>query len=231
MAHLLGIDSGTTGVTALLVDEEGAVAGRGYREFPQSFPRPGWVEHDPDDWWGAMTDACGAAFREAGIEASGLAAIGITNQRETTLLWDRETLSPIHPAIVWQDRRTAALCQRLREEGWEERVRDRTGLVIDPYFSATKLSWLLENVDGAREAAAGGRLAFGTVDSYLLARLTGGSVHAIDLTNASRTMVFDIRKLDWDAELLDRLGIPGEVLPQAHPSSGRFAMTDPGAFF
>jgi glycerol kinase len=231
MGHLLAIDAGTTGVRALVVDERGVVAGRGYREFPQSFPRPGWVEHDPEDWWRALIEACADATDGAGVEARTLRAIGITNQRETTLLWDRDTLAPIHPAIVWQDRRTAALCAKLREEGWEDRVRSRTGLVIDPYFSATKLSWLLENVDGAREAAGAGRLAFGTVDSYLLARLTGGRVHATDLTNASRTMLFDIRKLDWDAELLERMGVPTEALPEVRPSCGRFGETDPDSFF
>ena len=231
MAHVLAIDAGTTGVTVLVVDEAGTVAGRGYREFPQSFPRPGWVEHDPEDWWQALVAACTEALESAGVEATGLAAIGITNQRETTVLWDRESLAAVHPAIVWQDRRTAGLCAQLREEGWEDRVRDRTGLVIDPYFSGTKLSWLLENVDGARDAARSGRLAFGTVDAYLVARLTGGAVHASDMTNASRTTLFDIRKLDWDPELLERLGVPRDVLPDVKPSCGTVGHTDPEAFF
>jgi glycerol kinase len=231
MAHVLAIDAGTTGVTVLVVDEAGTVAGRGYREFPQSFPRPGWVEHDPEDWWQALVAACAEALESAGVEATGLAAIGITNQRETTVLWDRESLAAVHPAIVWQDRRTAGLCAQLREEGWEDRVRDRTGLVIDPYFSGTKLSWLLENVDGARDAARSGRLAFGTVDAYLVARLTGGAVHASDMTNASRTTLFDIRKLDWDPELLERLGVPRDVLPDVKPSCGTVGHTDPEAFF
>ncbi|HYU57056.1 MAG TPA: FGGY family carbohydrate kinase, partial [Actinomycetota bacterium] len=169
MPSVLAVDSGTTGVTALVVDEDGAVRGRGYREFPQSFPRPGWVEHDPDHWWEAMLAACSQALGGAGLDADDLAALGITNQRETTVVWERDALRPIHPAIVWQDRRTASLCQQLREEGWEDRVRDRTGLVIDPYFSGTKLAWLLDNVPQAREDAEAGRLAFGTVDSYLLA--------------------------------------------------------------
>ena len=227
---VLSIDAGTTGVTVLVVDEHAAVRGKGYREFPQHFPQPGWVEHDPEDWWRATLESAGDALREAGVEATHLEAIGITNQRETTVIWDRETLRPVHPAIVWQDRRTAPLCEALKEEGWEERIADRTGLVIDPYFSGTKVAWLLENVPGVREDAGSGRLAFGTVDSYLVHRLTGGRVHATDHTNASRTLLFDIRKLDWEAEILERLGIPSELLPDVRPSSGDFGVTDPEAF-
>jgi glycerol kinase len=227
VAQVLGIDLGTTGVTALVVDETGEVRGSGYREFPQSFPRPGWVEHDPDDWWEAMLAASRQAVDGARIEAASLAAVGITNQRETTVVWDRGTRRPIHPAIVWQDRRTAPECDRLRQEGWEDRVRDRTGLVIDPYFSGTKLAWLLENVPGARADAEAGRLAFGTVDSYILARLTGGACHATDRSNASRTMLYDIHRLDWDGEILERLRIPDTVLPGVMPSSGTFGLTDP----
>ncbi|MDP9343229.1 MAG: glycerol kinase GlpK [Actinomycetota bacterium] len=231
MDHVLGIDAGTTGVTALVVDESGAVKGRGYREFPQSFPRPGWVEHDPDDWWRAMGEGIVEALSHAGVESHTLAAVGLTNQRETTVAWDPETLRPVHPAIVWQDRRTADLCDRLREEGWEDRIRERTGLVIDPYFSGTKLAWLLEHVPGLRVAAESGRAVFGTVDSYILARLTGGGVHATDATNASRTMLYDIRKLRWDGEILERLGIPEAMLPEVRPSSGRFGVTAPDRFF
>src|SRR4051794_12642480 len=231
MAHVLAIDAGTTGVTALLVDGGGRVVARGYREFPQSFPRPGWVEHDPDDWWSALTAACIEALSNGGVQASALAAIGITNQRETTVLWDRETLRAVHPAIVWQDRRTADLCDTLREEGLEPHVRERTGLVIDPYFSGTKVHWLLEHVEGAREAAERGTLAFGTTDSYVLARLTGGAVHATDHTNASRTLLYDIHALDWDERMLDRLGVPRTLLPEVLPSSGRFGSTEPSAFF
>jgi glycerol kinase len=231
MAHVLGIDEGTTGVTALLVDDGGEVVAKGYREFPQSFPRPGWVEHDPDDWWVALTAACGDALAAGGLEAADLAAIGITNQRETTVLWDRESLRAVHPAIVWQDRRTAPLCDRLREEGLEPHIRERTGLVVDPYFSGTKLGWLLDHVDGVREAAEGGSLAFGTPDSYVLARLTGGRVHATDHTNASRTLLYDIHALDWDERMLERLGVPRAVLPDVRPSCGLFGVTDPEAFF
>src|SRR5438093_3920825 len=183
MSAVLAIDAGTTGVTALVVDDAGSVLAKGYREFPQSFPRPGWVEHDPEDWWTAMLAAIEDALAVSGVPASSLQALGITNQRETTVVWDRQTLEPIHPAIVWQDRRTAGLCDQLRQEGWEEAISARTGLVIDPYFSGTKLAWLLETVPGSREDAESGRLAFGTVDCYLLTRMTGGSGHATDRTN------------------------------------------------
>jgi glycerol kinase len=227
VAWVLAIDAGTTGVRALVVDEAGSVAARGYREFPQHFPQPGWVEHDPNDWWSATLASIHDALAMASVEAASLTAIGITNQRETTVLWDRQTLEPIHRAIVWQDRRTAPLCDRLRREGWEEKIRHRTGLVVDPYFSGTKLAWLMDNVTGAREAAAAGRLAFGTVDSYLLARMTGGATHATDPTNASRTMLYDIEKLGWDGEILDRLGIPASLLPDVVASSGTFGHTDP----
>lgn len=217
-------------MTVLLVDDQGSVRAKGYREFPQSFPRSGWVEHDPEHWWEATLAATRETLDAAGVEASSVAALGITNQRETTVLWDRRTLAPIHPAIVWQDRRTAPLCEQLREQGWEDRIRERTGLVIDPYFSGTKLAWLLENVAGAREGARAGNLAFGTVDCYLLSRLTGGSVHSTDRTNASRTMLYDIHRLDWDTEILDRLSIPDAVLPEVRPSSGSFGVTDPQCF-
>jgi glycerol kinase len=230
MARILAVDAGTTGIRSLVVDETGTVRAQGYREFPQRFPHPGWVEHDPDDWWEALVAASEEALAVDGVEPRGLTSIGITNQRETTVLWDRQTLRPVHPAIVWQDRRTADLCDRLREEGWAERVEARTGLVIDPYFSGTKLAWLLDHVAGAREEAEAGRLAFGTVDSYLLARMTDGAVHATDRTNASRTMLFDIHRLDWDEGLLDRLRIPRGLLPEVLPSSGPFGSTNPARF-
>jgi glycerol kinase len=231
MSRILAVDAGTTGVRALVVDESGAVLSRAYREFPQSFPRPGWVEHDPEDWWKACLEAVAEALSATSMEARDLTALGIADQRETTVLWDRRTLRAVHPAIVWQDRRTAPLCDRLREEGWEAAVRERTGLVIDPYFSATKLAWLLDEVEGLREAAREGRLAFGTVDAYLVARLTGGGVHATDHSNASRTMLFDIHRLSWDDELLARLDIPTPLLPEVRASVGEFGTTDPDAFF
>jgi glycerol kinase len=230
MEHVLAVDAGTTGVRAMVVDAAGTVVSKAYREFPQSFPRPGWVEHDPDAWWAAMLIACTEALGSAGLAPRSVAAVGITNQRETTVVWDRATLRPVYPAIVWQDRRTAGLCDALREEGWEDRVRRRTGLVIDPYFSGTKVAWILDHVDGAAEAAAAGGLAFGTVDAYLIARLTAGRAHVTDRTNASRTMAFDIHRLEWDGELLERLGIPATMLPSVLPSSGTFGTTDPDAF-
>jgi glycerol kinase len=230
MGAVLAIDAGTTGMRAMVVGREPSVLTRGYHEFPQSFPEPGWVEHDPEGWWTTLLAATDEALASAGIAAADLRAIGITNQRETTVLWDRATLKPLHPAIVWQDRRTAPLCRTLVDEGWEPRIRERTGLVVDPYFSATKLAWLLDHVAGARERARAGDLAFGTVDSYLLARLTGGAVHATDQTNASRTMLFDIHRRAWDEELCDRLDIPMSLLPDVLPSCGRFGVTDPGAF-
>jgi glycerol kinase len=226
VASILAIDAGTTGVRAMVVDETGSVAARAYREFPQHFPRPGWVEHDPNDWWSALVDATREALSHPGVRVPAV-AVGITNQRETTVVWDRRTLLPIHPAIVWQDRRTAPLCERLRDEGWEETIQRRTGLVLDPYFSGTKLSWLLDNVDGARQAAEAGDLAFGTVDSYLVARMTGGASHVTDRSNASRTMLFDIERLEWDREILDRLKVPAAVLPEVLPSAAAFGATDP----
>jgi glycerol kinase len=227
---VLAIDAGTTGITVLIVDGAGRVLGKGYREFPQSFPQPGWVEHDPEDWWRGTLASTEEALTTAGLKPSAIRSIGITNQRETTVVWDRETLEAPHPAIVWQDRRTASMCDLLREEGWEEKVADRTGLVIDPYFSGTKLAWLLENVEGLRDSAEAGRLAFGTVDSYLIARLTGGRAHVTDHTNASRSMLFDIHRLAWDEEIAARLGVPGALLPQALPSAGEFGTTDPDVF-
>ena len=230
VARMLSIDAGTTGVTVLVVDENGAVLSKGYREFPQSFPRPGWVEHDPDHWWTATLEASRDALATTETEPKSVTAIGITNQRETTVIWDRASLKPIYPAIVWQDRRTAPLCDELRAEGWAERIRERTGLVIDPYFSGTKVAWVLDNVPDARERATAGSLAYGTVDSYLLARLTGGTVHATEWTNASRSLLFDIHKLDWEPEIMERLGVPPGLLPPVGPSSGRFGTTDPDVF-
>jgi glycerol kinase len=223
MRHVIAIDQGTTGSTVLVLDERLQVCGRGYREFPQIYPRPGWVEHDPEAIWASVTAALTAAL--AGIDPKSIAAIGITNQRETTVLWDRRTTKPVHPAIVWQDRRTAERCAELTAAGKAPRVRELTGLTIDPYFSGTKLSWLLHNVEGAATAASSGELAFGTVDSYLLWRLTGGAVHATDVSNASRTLLFDINALAWSDELLELIGVPRAVLPEVVPSSGTVGTT------
>ncbi|HVL88971.1 MAG TPA: glycerol kinase GlpK [Actinomycetota bacterium] len=229
MARILAIDGGTTGVTALIVGDDASVVAKGYREFPQHFPRPGWVEHDAGQIWEATQAAVADALAQAGIEASGLAAIGITNQRETTVLWERSTLKPVSNAIVWQDRRTARRCDELRDR--EPAIRARTGLVLDAYFSATKIHWMMENVDGVRAAARRGDLAFGTIDSWLVAKLTGGAVHATDPSNASRTLLYNIYERDWDDELLDIFGVPRSLLPEVLPSSGRFGTTDPGSFF
>jgi glycerol kinase len=223
MRHVIAIDQGTTGSTVLVLDERLQLRGRGYREFPQIYPRPGWVEHDPEAIWASVCAALSTAL--AGIDPQSIAAIGITNQRETTVLWDRKTTKPVHPAIVWQDRRTAERCAELTGAGKAPRVRELTGLTIDPYFSGTKLSWLLHNVDGAAAAASAGDLAFGTIDSYLLWRLTGGAVHATDVSNASRTLLFDLHTLAWSDELLELIGVPRTVLPDVVPSSGTVGTT------
>jgi glycerol kinase len=223
-SFVLAIDQGTTGTTALLLDSGGGVRSRGYAELPQHFPRPGWVEHDGEEIWRGVLDAVRAAL-DGGPNRAVLAAIGITNQRETTLLWDRATLTPVAPAIVWQDRRTTARCTALARAGLLKTVRKRTGLVLDPYFSATKLEWLLAHVPGLRARARKGEIAFGTVDSWLLARLTGGAVHATDPTNASRTMLYDIGRRRWDDDLLEVFRVPPAVLPEVRDSSGEFGRT------
>jgi glycerol kinase len=218
MRHVIAIDQGTTGSTVLVLDEQLVVRGRGYKEFRQIYPKPGWVEHDPEDIWGSVTDALAQALK--GIDAKSIAAIGITNQRETSVLWDRKTGKPVHNAIVWQDRRTAERCAELKAQGKEARVKELTGLTLDPYFSGTKVQWMLHSVDGLAAAARNGDIAFGTIDSFLLWRLTGGAVHATDVTNASRTLVFDIGKLEWSDELCELIGVPKQVLPRVIPSSG-----------
>ncbi|HWQ29293.1 MAG TPA: glycerol kinase GlpK, partial [Dehalococcoidia bacterium] len=200
------------------------------REFPQHYPRPGWVEHDPEDIWRSQLDAAREAVAAANVRPQEIAAIGVTNQRETTVVWDRRTGEPVHRAIVWQCRRTAELCERLRADGFEKEIRQRTGLVIDAYFSGTKVAWILEHVPGARERAERGDLAFGTVDSWLLYRLTGGRVHATDATNASRTMLFNLRTGAWDSDLLEALGVPESVLPEVVDSSGVIAESEPSLF-
>ncbi len=213
MPHVLALDQGTTSSRAIVFDEAGAVRAVAQREFPQIFPRAGWVEHDPAEIWTSQISVALEALGRASLGPRDLAAVGITNQRETTILWDRETGRPIHNAIVWQDRRTADVCERLKAEGAEALVRERTGLVLDPYFSGTKIGWLLDNVAGARARAEKGELAFGTVDTWLLWNLTGGQLHATDPSNASRTLLFDIHRGDWDDELLRLLRVPRSVLP------------------
>ncbi|WP_144182582.1 glycerol kinase GlpK [Elioraea rosea] len=224
--HILAIDQGTTSSRAIVFDTRATVKGIAQEEFGQIYPEPGWVEHDAEAIWRSVLATCRAAIRNAALEASDIAAIGITNQRETTVLWDRATGRPIHNAIVWQDRRTAAACAALRAEGAEEAVSATTGLLVDPYFSATKIAWLLDTVPGARKAAEAGRLAFGTVDSFLLWRLTGGAVHATDATNASRSLLLDIRSGSWSEEMLRLFRIPRAILPQVRDTAGLFGTAE-----
>ena len=219
MSVILAFDQGTTSSRAIAFDRAGAIIGIAQREFPQYYPRPGWVEHDPEQIWQSQLEVGREVMQQCGLSASDVAAIGITNQRETTLLWDRSTGDPVHPAIVWQDRRTANLCEALRAEGASETVRAKTGLVIDPYFCASKVRWLLDEVPGARARAERGELAFGTVDGWLFWKLTGGRIHAIDQTNACRTMLWNLGTAQWDDELLELWKIPREVLPEVVPSS------------
>src|SRR5213082_3273394 len=198
MAFVLALDQGTTSSRAIVFERDGSIRASAQQEFRQIFPQPGWVEHDPTEIWATQSGVMHEALAKAGLSARDVAAIGITNQRETTLLWDRATGRPIANAIVWQDRRTADLCEQLKAEGLEPLIRDRTGLVLDAYFSGTKVRWLLDHIPGARERAERGELAFGTVDSFLLWRLTGGALHATDVSNASRTLLFNIHTLEWD---------------------------------
>ncbi|MGI9462968.1 MAG: FGGY family carbohydrate kinase, partial [Aestuariivirgaceae bacterium] len=227
---ILAIDQGTTSSRAIVFDENLGIAGAGQTEFAQHFPADGWVEHEPEDIWQTSLEVCRRAMAQAGVAASDIAAIGITNQRETTLVWERDTGKPVCRAIVWQDRRTAEMCARLKADGHEEMVTGQTGLLLDPYFSATKLAWILDNVEGARSAAEAGKLCFGTVDCFLLWRLTGGRVHATDATNASRTMLYDIHRGEWSDELLELFGIPKSVLPVVRDSSVNFGETDAALF-
>ncbi len=225
---VLAIDAGTTGVTAVVVTPEGAIAAKGYQEFAQHFPRPGWVEHSPEEIWQATIEATRSALKAYGTDD--VSAIGITNQRETVLLWDRETLGSPRRAIVWQDRRTADICNRLREAGHEERVAELTGLRLDPYFSGTKLMWLAEHEANTWSLVESGRYAVGTVDSYLIARMTRGTWHVTDVSNASRTLLFDLEQGDWSDELCDLFGVPRHSLPEVVPSWGHIATSDPRAF-
>jgi glycerol kinase len=229
-SYVLTIDQGTTSTRAILFRADTSIAAFAQREFPQHFPADGEVEHEPEDLWATTLETCRNVMRDAGAGASDIAAIGIANQRETTLLWHRATGRAVHRAIVWQDRRTAELCSRLKEDGHEPAFAAKTGLVLDPYFSGTKLAWLLRQAAATSDLAARGELAFGTVDSYLLWRLTGGKVHATDATNASRTLLFDIYAGRWDGDLLALLGVPAAVLPEVKDSSAAFGFTDPELF-
>ena len=223
--YVLALDQGTTGSTVLVLDARGRVRGRGYAELPQHFPKPGWVEHDPDQIWDSVLTALKRALAAATVPGHQVAAIGVTNQRETVVLWDKRSGEPLGNAIVWQDRRTSARCDELRQKGHEAAIRRLTGLVCDPYFSATKLEWRLAHDARARTLAARGQLAFGTVDSWLVYRLTGGAVHATDPTNASRTMLFGLRSRRWEPALLKMFGVPASVLPQVRRSAGDFGRT------
>ena len=220
--YVLALDQGTTSSRAILFDESGGVVASQAHEFRQYYPRPGWVEHDANEIWEKQMRALRGVVARAGIRYDEIAAIGITNQRETTVLWDRSTGRPICPAIVWQSRQTASICDDLKERGLETLFRDRTGLLLDPYFSGTKIKWILDNVEAARERAEKGELAFGTIDSWLIYKLTGNQVHATEYSNASRTLIYDLHELRWAPELLDALDIPAKLLPEVRESSGAF---------
>jgi glycerol kinase len=222
--YVLALDQGTTSSRAIVFDEEGRAVTTAQREFGQIFPQPGWVEHDPKEIFSSQRETARQAVSQSGISLKDVMAVGIANQRETTILWNRQTGEPIANAIVWQDRRTAAQCAELKKAGAESLVRSRTGLVIDPYFSGTKIAWLLDNVPGARACAERGELAFGTVDTWLAWHLTGNRTHVTDVSNASRTLLFNIHTNDWDAELLELMRVPRAILPDVHMSAHAFGM-------
>ncbi|MGB3799751.1 MAG: FGGY family carbohydrate kinase, partial [Lewinella sp.] len=223
--HILALDQGTTSSRAILFNHAGEIVGTAQKEFTQYYPQPAWVEHDGNEIWNAQATVVRDLLDQTQVSVSDIAGIGITNQRETTLIWDRETGQPIHHAIVWQDRRTASICDQLTKRGLEDHVRQTTGLVIDAYFSGTKIKWLLDNVPGARQRAEAGELCFGTMDSWLVYKLTDGKEHVTDVTNAGRTMLFDIRKRQWDDRLLKELGVPRELLPKVKSSSEVYGHT------
>jgi glycerol kinase len=228
--YVLAIDQGTTGTTSMVFDRAGTALSKVNREFTQYFPKPGWVEHDPGEIWDCTMAVVRGALESAGVAPADLAAVGITNQRETSVFWRKGTTEPVGRAIVWQCRRSAEVCERLRSAGLEEHFHERTGLVLDPYFSGTKITWKMEHDPGFARLAEAGEISFGTVDTWLLAKLTGGAVHATDYSNASRTLMFNINDLEWDPMLLGYLGVPANMLPEVRPSSGVFGLTDPDAF-
>ena len=230
MTYILAIDQGTTSSRAIIFDDKMRVVATAQEEFKQHFPQSGWVEHDVSDIWSSTASTCRGAIEKAGLAVGDIAAIGITNQRETTLVWDRDTGEPIHNAIVWQDRRTSAMCQSLKADGFEAEVTEKTGLILDPYFSGTKLKWLLDNVDGARAKGKAGKLMFGTVDSYLIWKLSGGVSHVTDATNAARTMLYNIREGGWDADICARFDIPMDMLPEVRDCASDFGTTRPDLF-
>ena len=226
----MALDQGTTSSRCIIFDHSGAMLASAQKEFAQHYPKPGWVEHDAAEIWETTLEVARGAMAKAGLSAADIAAIGITNQRETTVVWDKEAGAPVCPAIVWQCRRTAPMADALAASGWAEKIRQRTGLVPDAYFSGTKLRWILDKIPGARRGAEEGRLLFGTIDSWLIWNLTGGRAHVTDVTNASRTMLFDIRRLRWDPELLELFGIPEQMLPKVQPSSCIYGETEPALF-
>lgn len=230
MKYIMALDQGTTSSRCIIFDHSGAMLASAQKEFAQHYPKPGWVEHDAAEIWETTLEVARGAMAKAGLSAADIAAIGITNQRETTVVWDKETGAPVCPAIVWQCRRTAPMADALAASGWAEKIRQRTGLVPDAYFSGTKLRWILDKIPGARRGAEEGRLLFGTIDSWLIWNLTGGRAHVTDVTNASRTMLFDIRRLRWDPELLELFGIPEQMLPKVQPSSCIYGETEPALF-
>lgn len=228
--YILALDQGTTSSRAIIFDHESNVVGIAQSEFPQIYPKPGWVEHDAMEIWGTQSGVARQVLDKTGITPEEIAAMGITNQRETTVVWDRETGKPIYNAIVWQCRRTASYCDELKETGWAEKIKEKTGLIVDAYFSGTKIKWILDHVEGARERAQRGELLFGTMDTWLIWNLTKGKVHATDYSNASRTMIFNIHTLEWDEELLTEMGIPRNILPEVRDSSSSYGTTDPNTF-
>ena len=230
MKFILALDQGTTSSRSIVFDHDGRVRAIAQQEFKQYYPQPGWVEHDPEEIWATQLSTAKAALQKARLNGRDIAAIGITNQRETTVLWDRKTGAPIHNAVVWQDRRTAPICDDIRKDFGAAAIAQRTGLVADPYFSGTKIKWLLDNIPGVRQRARNGEIAFGTIDSWLLWKLTGGKSHATDCSNASRTLLYNIHHLDWDRDILSYLDIPHAILPQVRPSSGAFGVTAPEWF-
>lgn len=228
--YVLSLDQGTTSSRAILFDQTGSIVGIAQKEFTQIYPKPGWVEHDPMEIWGTQSGVAREVLERTGVKPAEIAAIGITNQRETTVVWDKQTGKPVYNAIVWQDRRTAVICDDLKARGLESYVRENTGLVIDAYFSGTKVKWILDNVEGAREKAENGDLLFGTIDTWLIWNLTRGKKHVTDYSNASRTLLYNIKELKWDEKMLDELSIPTSVLPEVKASSEVYGVTDPELF-
>ncbi len=229
--YILTIDQGTTGSRVILFNHEGQAAFSAYREIRQIYPNPGWVEHDPDEYVSSVLACAEEVFLRSGIIPAQIEAIGITNQRETTILWDRESGKPLYNAIVWQCRRTADYCDMLKSQGYEKEIREKTGLFIDPYFSATKIKWIIDNVDGVKQKIEAGKVCMGTVDSWLIFNLSGGKYHVTDYSNASRTMLLNIHSLDWDEDILEILTIDRQILPELKPTSGIMAHTDKGGAF